>query len=79
MTELVLDKTDEWDAETVVCIVDSAFRPMFEKETDYTVSVYVLDEAAFAAGEAADSVVITADGETLTVTFKEQSAEVENP
>ena len=54
MTELVLEKTDDWDAETVVCIVDSAFRPMFEDETDYTVSVYILDEAAFAAGQAAD-------------------------
>jgi hypothetical protein len=28
---------------------------MFENETDYTVSVYVLDEAAFAAGQAKDS------------------------
>ena len=54
MTELVLEKTDNWDEETVVCIVDSAFRPMFEDETDYTVSVYILDEAAFAAGQAAD-------------------------
>ena len=54
MTQLVLDRTDEWDAATVVCVVDSAFRPMFENETDYTVSVYVLDEAAFAAGQADD-------------------------
>ena len=54
MTELVLDRTDDWDEETVVCIVDSAYRPMFENETDYTVSVYVLDEEAFAAGQAAD-------------------------
>ena len=54
MTELVLDETDDWDSETVVCIVDSAYRPMFENETDYTVSVYILDEAAFAAGQSAD-------------------------
>ena len=54
MTQLVLEKTDDWDDETVVCIVDSAFRPMFEDETDYTVAVYVLDEAAFAAGQEAD-------------------------
>ena len=54
MTELVLDETDDWDAETVVCIVDSAFRPMFENETDYTVSVYILNEEAFAAGQAKD-------------------------
>ena len=54
MTELVLEKTDEWDDETVVCIVDSAYRPLFEDETDYTVAVYILDKEAFAAGQAAD-------------------------
>ena len=54
MTQLVLERTDDWDDKTVVCIVDSAFRPMFEDETDYTVAVYVLDEAAFAAGQQAD-------------------------
>ena len=55
MTQLVLDRTDDWDDETVVCIVDSAFRPMFKQETDYTVAVYTLDQEAFAAGQAADS------------------------
>ena len=54
-TRLVLEKTDDWDDKTVVCIVDSAFRPMFTQETDYTVAVYVLDEAAFAEGQAADA------------------------
>ncbi len=54
MTRLVLDRTDEWDEETVVCIVDSAFRGLFEDETDYTLSVYVLNEENFAAGQAAD-------------------------
>ena len=54
MTELVLEKTDDWDSETVVCIVDSAYRPMFENETDYTVAVYILDEEAFAAGQKDD-------------------------
>ena len=52
---LVLDKTDEWDNETVVCVVDSAYRPMFgedSKTTDYTVSVYVLDQEAFDKGVA---------------------------
>ena len=53
--ELILDKTDDWDDQTVVCIVDSAYRGLFEKDTDYTVAVYVLDETAFAAGQAADS------------------------
>ena len=49
-TQLVLDQTDNWDDETVVCIVDSAFRPMFGEETDYTVSIYVLDKDAFNKG-----------------------------
>ena len=55
MAEALLDRTDDWDDETVVCIVDSAYRGLFESETDYTVSVYILDEEAFAAGQAADS------------------------
>jgi len=54
MAELVLDETDDWDDETVICVVDSAFRGLFQKETDYTVAVYVLDEEAFAAGQAED-------------------------
>ena len=52
MADLVLERTDDWDEETVVCIVDAAYRPLFGKETDYTVAVYVLDEEAFAAGQA---------------------------
>ncbi len=55
MAELVLEKTDDWDEETVICVVDSAYRGLFEQETDYTVAVYVLDEEAFAVGQAADS------------------------
>ena len=54
MAQLVLDQTDEWDNETVVCIVDSAYRGLFQSETDYTVAVYVLDEEAFAVGQAED-------------------------
>ena len=55
MAQLVLERTDDWDAETVVCVVDSAYRPLFGDETDYTVSVYTLDEEAFAAGQADNS------------------------
>ena len=55
MAQVVVDATDDWDDQTVVCIVDSAFRGLFKSETDYTVAVYVLDEDAFAAGQAADS------------------------
>ena len=52
ITQLVLDKTNDWDNETVVCIVDSCFQGLFEKDADYTVSVYILDKEAFAAGQA---------------------------
>ena len=52
MAQLVLDETNDWDEETVICIVDSAFRPLFGEETDYTVAIYTLDEEAFAAGQA---------------------------
>ena len=54
MQQEVLQQTDDWDDETVITIVDSAYRGLFEQETDYTVSVYILDEDAFAAGQAAD-------------------------
>lgn len=54
MAQLVLDKTDTWDDEKVFCVVDSAYRGLFESETNYTVSIYVLDEEAFAAGTAAN-------------------------
>ncbi len=42
------------DRESVFCIVDSAYRGLFEKETDYTVSVYILDGEAFSKGQAED-------------------------
>ena len=54
MADLVLAETDDWDKETVICVVDSAYRGLFQQETDYTVAVYTLDEAAFAAGQAED-------------------------
>ena len=54
VTAIVQDKTDNWDAETLVCIVDSAYRPMFDDTTDYTVSVYILEKYNFAVGQAAE-------------------------
>jgi hypothetical protein len=54
-TQLVLDKTDDWDDQTVICIVDSAYRPLFGDETEYTISVYTLDPEAFSEGQKADS------------------------
>ncbi len=43
-----------FDQGTIVTIVDSAYRGLFDTDTDYTVSVYVLDQEAFAAGQAQD-------------------------
>ena len=55
MAQLVLDKSDDWDSEKVFCVVDSKYQGLFEAEADYTVSIYILDEEAFAAGQASDS------------------------
>ncbi len=54
-TALVEAQDSTYDDATLICIVDSAYRGLFEKETDYTVSIYVLDEEAFAKGQAADA------------------------
>ena len=54
-TQLLLEKTDTWDEEIVICIVDSKFQGFFENEADYTVSVYVLDTESFVKGHVADS------------------------
>ncbi len=55
MQKHLLDQAPEYaDEGTIVTIVDSAYRGLFESETDFTVSVYVLDEEAFAAGQAED-------------------------
>ncbi len=48
-TQLILDNTQSWDDLDLICIVDSAFRPAFEKETDYTVSLYLLDAPGLSA------------------------------
>jgi hypothetical protein len=54
VTDVVAQNTTEWDEETLICIVDSAYRGLFESNTDYTVSVYTLDGEAFAKGQQAD-------------------------
>lgn len=52
LTEVVLKNTELDEDATYVGIIDSAYRPIFGETTDYTVSLYVLDEAAFAEGQA---------------------------
>ena len=54
VTDVVALHTTEWDDETIICIVDSAYRGLFESDTDYTVSVYTLDGEAFTKGQQAD-------------------------
>lgn len=51
MAALVTARTADWDGETVICVVDSAYRGLFQTETDYTVAVYVLNEEGFAAAQ----------------------------
>ena len=52
VTQIVKEYAEGLPEGTLVCIVDSAYRPLFGDKTDYTVSVYVLNEEAFAAGQA---------------------------
>ncbi len=55
MCVVVQENTLQWEEESMVCIVDSAYRGLFEQETDYTVSVYILDREAFEAAHTQDS------------------------
>lgn len=55
MANYVLEQTDEWDDETVFCVVDSAYRGVFDQTADLTVSVYILNPENFAAGQAAEA------------------------
>ncbi len=55
VTDIVEEYAGELPEGTIVCIVDSAYRGFLEADTDYTVSVYLLDEDAFSAGQKADS------------------------
>lgn len=50
MTSVVCDSVQDLEDGTYVGIIDSAYRPIFGNETEYTVSLYLLDEDAFAAG-----------------------------
>ena len=52
-SQIVQDNTSEWDNETVIGIVSKANRPLFGKETEYTIDVYILDRAVFDAQAAA--------------------------
>ena len=54
VTERVALDLQGFDGETVICIVDSAYRPLFGKQTEYTVSVYILNKENFATGQAKD-------------------------
>ena len=49
MTDHVDDRTDLWQDENTVCIVESAHKKIFEGETTYNVLVYTLDKEALDA------------------------------
>lgn len=46
MTAVVQDHSDEWDEETLVTTVESAYPKFGEDDITYTVALYVVDEAA---------------------------------
>ncbi len=52
-SQIVQDQTTDWDSETVIGIVSKAYRPLFGQETEYTIDVYILDQAVFDAQAAA--------------------------
>ncbi len=52
-SRIVQELTDQWDEETIIGIVSKANRPLFGKETEYTIDVYILDPAVFEAQVAA--------------------------
>ena len=63
MDAIIHDKTDDWDDAATITVVDSAYRGLFESETFYTVSVYVLDQAEFEANQAE----LEAEGQVYTM------------
>ena len=46
MTDVVKAQTDEWDADTMVTTVESAYKKFMKGYTTYNVAVYVVDDAA---------------------------------
>ncbi len=49
MNEIILDYTDDWDEETTVGIVESAYRKFGRGYITYNVALYTVDEEALAA------------------------------
>jgi ECF transporter S component (folate family) len=50
MEPIVLEKCDDWDDDTVVTIVESAYRPFLGSETTYNVAVYTADQDKLSDG-----------------------------
>lgn len=46
MTDVVIAETDEWDDETLVTTVESAYKKFMKGYTTYNVAVYVVDDTA---------------------------------
>lgn len=48
MTDIVLEESDDYDGNTLVTTVESAYQKFLSQEVTYNVAVYVVDEAALA-------------------------------
>ena len=55
LSQLIQDETTQWDDKTLVCIVDAEMRPFLSPNSTYTLSVYIVDEEAFAKGQEENS------------------------
>lgn len=75
MNQNVLDKTDDWDDETTVTIIESAYRQFGKGTTTYNVAIYIVDENRVAekAAEQEDSKT-TYDLDTLRGYSKSKAA-----
>lgn len=55
MNEIILDKTDDWDDETTVAIVESAYKKFGKSDIQYNVALYTVSEEAAADSEQLDT------------------------
>lgn len=56
MDEIIHDQTDDWEEETTVGVVESAYRKFGKGYTTYNVALYTVDEAALeASGDTLDT------------------------
>lgn len=49
MNDIILDKTDDWDDQVTVAVVESAYKKLGKSDTLYNVAFYTVDEEALAS------------------------------